>query len=1720
MAESAYEKNKQLEAEYQKNRQEIAAERGAPEVLPPSEWRSLRLTGGRPRPAVSRYPSQREWDYRHATRGMQGEPLPYGAISWNPRGEPYYGPNALGHIRGMLSRFTAPTPEELPAGYATSLIPQMKPGPGRVAAVYARGIEAAGVALEHAVGGETGGTPAFLGYFTRGVAETLRAALAFLQQPARGVERYVGFTKALAVAGEGSALPYQEISDERLEYLRNIPPTQLAYNAIRYWTSTDRNKADVLARENEAWRIAYSAIYEPLVREEYIRRVQSGEEDPELLAMELEVPGAELVGQIVLDPLNFVGMGTRSVRAAKWLGTAEERFGTYADDMLRGVEDLTRATGRAAEGEATDILRTLAETKISSVATAQARITSRAESRGLFSLLASGKRHVSWTDQGLLSRAVIAAFKGDPDGAVDMFRALIKMASGNVNEVAEGITTSSHFVSPKMLHSQVAEELGITLRTLVTDAEGKVNLNGFLKEWGEAAKTVDGAAAYLTKYVEPALKKIYPTLTDLKKAGVEMGPFYRALETFDRTVGQGPVYKGINTFLSSIYMGMSPGYAIRNYLTNAAHILVDVGPGGLRGAKGAEAFVQNVLDTIPDLAKQTLTAAESETRFKGLPGWATFAMRWSNDLEGKASLGVFAKSLRDNMRKLMTVGRGLPPIEALKNAGFGDDAIKSLLALMEPNGFNPRRAVTAFRNMLADGVIDPVRTGEWLTDKNRRILSDFNMLDEVVKIGEDARAGGRSLEEAQAAIRAAMDDLIKRGDDVLKESGMVARDSETALDAVALDMMRGEIPQAELNTLKDVASANRIANKTHLEAVDEITAAVWRAAQQDPNLTDTARALVQRNAHNANVIDAGANAAQEADAQWLAVWIDRDAGRLRRTVVLPPDTDWAALWNQVGKLGPSPAVITKQTLRDAIFEYYTSTSNARWASAREMIADASRAYLDEARATLPLPLTEVEAKLARARQIIARAEELEAPIAEGVTTAAKAARPVVEGAEAVAKPARVAPVYLEGTMPTSARVIHESRDGLAKLTEELVTELTNTWGNVRQGFSNPAMETALEEWLMRGAGRWEEAKLMASSVAGEMRNFSLLDYPAKRGVDSVLSYVYPYHYWYNRTYAHWLRRLAWNPEVIAGYGKYRAYLEKIHAGSPSWWKYNINTDELLGIDTGHPLFFNLEATLNPLNGLTGIDFNDRIKREQWWAATVDDLSKFGPSVWTPIQVAVAIALKSQGEDEAASRWAGRLIPGTATLKSVTALIGHNAGVEVDPFIHIFSGGIDPYERSRVARALGAMVQDGLIDETQAADAGYYQEGEIWEQARARSANERALGQITSFFAGAGLKGRTEQDLEIDKFWADYNKVWNLEPTLSPEELRGMLDQLRQKYPFMDSMLLARKGGVDRDRSFAYNVLARIPPSQSDDFAMAVGLDSDLLSRFYEEKGHIETWSEADRSRFLGGIMLLGSLLQVPDDATKAEWNEARTRYKQVEADAIELFGEDIWDRVDMYYAAKGEDQASRDRASAILDADPEIDAALQFKSGAVLGDPTLMAYYGSMNMIEGFLKGQMYDQIEKELGPEVWDTWDEYWRMKEAGENYQAFKRQHPELARYGEIKDEWAARITDYMVQLAGKIPERVPASLRPEGDFSSLAAEEVMRLSQQQVSPVANFTPEDWQAQLGGSLYRLSLDAILGDRQLTTAAKQALDDQADAMGIPGGWEALLAFLRLEMQQ
>jgi hypothetical protein len=705
-----------------------------------------------------------------------------------------------------------------------------------------------------------------------------------------------------------------------------------------------------------------------------------------------------------------------------------------------------------------------------------------------------------------------------------------------------------------------------------------------------------------------------------------------------------------------------------------------------------------------------------------------------------------------------------------------------------------------------------------------------------------------------------------------------------------------------------------------------------------------------------------------------------------------------------------------------------------------------------------------------------------------------------------------------GTMPaTAARHSEQLAPKVQNLLNEVKAGLRTNWGEIRDLTISPAQMAELRPYLDEMGKRRSVMVAEGLSVAQQARDFALHAYPERRGFDTGLGFIYPYHFWYSRTYKKWMERLAYNPAAIAAYAKYRAFLEKKHAGLPDWWKYNLNTNELLGLEMENPLWFNLESTLNPLYALTGVDFEDPKRRADWWGATMEDLNRFGPSVWTPFQLMLALNYHKQGKEDAAARWAGRSFVGTRFIRDATALLGwdEGKGLEVDPFINYFADGLGPYERARVGRMMWSMA--GANEHTQAEilDALYAQEGPIWDKAVARVVQERAPGNIASFLLGTGFKPRTQADVEIDRMYAEVNALYLQKTYLSPEQYRNEWDMIEQKYPFMDMVLLAkREEGFDRDEAFAWNVLDRIPPGASDDIAERVGIQYSDIQAFYENKG-LEGMDEGDRLRFMGAVIDIAALLDMPPLATRIEWDEARGRYRDMQEAGKKLFGDAIYDDIDLYFAQPSESRSDW------LDAHPVVAEALDWQAEQVLRDPLMAAYYSSIDKVEKFLKGRLYDIAEGELGDDLWDHFEVWSRIRDIDSKAaRRYWKDHPQLDRYvTEIKPEGIGEIAAKLQFVGSVLPEALPPEYRdsfgPEANpfinnerDAWIESQVLAYIGDVEVPPPPQIPLE---AQLAGAvqnldrelvrrggtaLYNLVMDYVLLDQEMPQAALDLTGD------------------------
>jgi hypothetical protein len=1663
-------------------------------------------------------------DYFTSRTNHLGDPLPHGAQGWDYYGRAYYGDGFKGWVNKIVSKLTAPIAD-------ASDQPWISTAEGNP------NLPDLATSVKNLMAGEAGTAPAVAG---RAAGAVIEGGLDVMGEPAKQMERSLGATAGIVEAGEGSALP--ELFDwlpDWAEYFANSLPLVQAYNGVRVLTNPAKDwvekRSDVDAAY-QAGRIAYSSLISPTLQAEFVRRYKAGE-NPYLLASELENPIAEAVGQMALDPLNVLAPLAAGAKQAGRIASVQDEFFKLAPDLdnaLRSIDTVSDAG--AARG-----LAQVVAAQISESGKVARGLDDFARKYGLSSLTADGKRFLTGRRAGELSQW-IAANARTPDETIEVFRGLMLAASGDPDKVATGVAALTNFTAPQPLFSRAGQELGVMLNRMVGD-NPKAFLDG-LKAAGDEG--LEAMTRFATEKIDDAAKGMFPSLAERVAAGEALPWHVKALVRFDKTA-QDAVYRPLNTFFAGVYMGLSPGYAFRNFLTNSFHIAVDEGVGALftRPARA-------LLETENWLGGAVPKGVAGFG--KGVQGMDTAAVgrkmpfsQLSERFEEWGSMQVVRKVVSDTMRRALAPGRALPDIRPLVDAGLDEGAARRLFGMVVENKGNVRAAATEFIGQIKKGDVEVFRTLDWMAQGDVQALHAFGVSDDVL----DALRTSQTQEEALERIRAVFKGLDDEAARVVDDPHAVSEGAQGIEDVQALDEARHaqEVDAQTVEAATDYVEANFQANQAYRKALAQLS-------RENPQNTDLAALLERIDAQGARV--AQDNAARREN---LVLWRERSFRR---------DFNPAAAWAELGMAGPAPA--DAKNFRRALWdEYYFPVVRDGWQRYRDEVAEITEQafqavppqdarLLEQARRTHAYArefdnvLRQDQVRLALNKAVESGDNAQAARVLAqkyGIPTATEAGKPmdsrllstinkylpegtekyrslaevppdvaeqalrrrlaenagVQPGTAAQAAPqaaaqvapeaARPVPPYA-GNVPTPQRVLHETAQARRELLGAIEQGLAENWGKLRPAFANRQIEGAIMKWVKAAERGVAEARLLAAGAADAARDFTMLSYPEKRGVDLALAYVFPYQFWYSRTYTNWIKRLAYNPQVAAGYARYREALAKLHAGAPEWWRYQVNTNELLGLDSENPLFFNLEATLNPLNGLTGVDFDDPQRRVNWWTALLDDMGKLGPSVWTPLNIATATALAMQGEEDAAARWGGRLIPQTATLKSALSVANINiptrGGVnEFDPMTLIFSNGMDPYERRRVGRALGWMVERGEIDQAAAFDAAYNQTGEVWQRAAETAIRARAPGQLSSFFMGVGFKARSVSDLQIDRFYTERNRLMANEPNLSPDEYRAQWDLLRQDYPFADTVLLANKGGAARDATYAYGVIARIPPGQKNDIAEAAGISPELLDRFWSEKGHVEKWGKTDRERFMAGIVDIGAVLDLPDDATAAEWRAASNAYGDMDEAMQAQFGPGIGEMIDAYFAAEAGEK------SAFLDAHPEVQEALSWKDNEIITNPLLMAYYGSAQTVERYYKGVMNAAIAQEVGEDIWDKWDTYYDIYDDDER-KAYWKAHPELERYIEVKDAYTDIVAGHVTRIASVIPESRQANLR--GAVPATSGEQAVAASVAQTGQdIYGMTWDDWRGMMSEPLQNIVLDYALGGEDIPERAMSQIEYIAEGL-------------------
>jgi hypothetical protein len=607
------------------------------------------------------------------------------------------------------------------------------------------------------------------------------------------------------------------------------------------------------------------------------------------------------------------------------------------------------------------------------------------------------------------------------------------------------------------------------------------------------------------------------------------------------------------------------------------------------------------------------------------------------------------------------------------------------------------------------------------------------------------------------------------------------------------------------------------------------------------------------------------------------------------------------------------------------------------------------------------------------------------------------------------------PVMDDGNIPDYAKVLRENYAGTKRMFDNIKSTIRSTYGKVEQ-VSNLSKEnaSALNEWARLNESKMLDFRMRAMEHMKNVRDFALLDYAGgKKNIDLALAYMFPYQFWYSRSYANWTKRLVSNPAIINRYANFREKMAEANKNLPKYMQNYVVLGKSFGLEK-NPLMLNLEASLNPLNGLTGVDFEDKNKivgtpgtLEYGWTKTLDSIGKFGPSPWTPINVATAGALFAKGEKEAAARWAGRLFPQSYPIKAVASIFNKN--LELDPFVLLFGGWeskTDPYESRRVGRALVALSEAGKITKEQAYEAARLKSGDVWNQAVVQATKNRSLGTISSYVLGQGFKIRSSTEAEIDKFYEEYFKMWANADKFSPDEMSNYQRYIRTKYNFADLVILSGKGSAERDKSYAYSVLSRIAPGNSTEILTALGVNPKLSDLFYESKGDMSNWNALDKENFMNAMVQIGTLVAIPKDTTASEWQNVKTIYKQVDKDLATKFGDDIITKIETYYEFTYDSMEQKN----YLEAHPEVASAMDYKDLLIATNKEIAPYYDGLNRMERYYDGEFRRNVAKMVDPNYYD----YYKVRSLIIDPAELKRFDSEVGwsainkKYYAFKKEW----------------------------------------------------------------------------------------------------------------
>lgn len=349
---------------------------------------------------------------------------------------------------------------------------------------------------------------------------------------------------------------------------------------------------------------------------------------------------------------------------------------------------------------------------------------------------------------------------------------------------------------------------------------------------------------------------------------------------------------------------------------------------------------------------------------------------------------------------------------------------------------------------------------------------------------------------------------------------------------------------------------------------------------------------------------------------------------------------------------------------------------------------------------------------------------------------------------------------------------------------------------------------------------WNDARLVALKYGEGAADFALLNYNKRQNLDTWFSLIYPYHYWYTRTGRNWAARAFTKPWALTGYARYKKYIEKRNEELPRRLQTSIGVPagamkpwmgDTLFVDASRAIWPFLNVW--PWSILLGYDWDN----DDEALGALGEVYNLQQNFQMRPYFFIDLATRLSGQlGERGKRETYYLAPQTAGIKGTSAVLREAFPQLLEGVIPPGGWNIEEGIRERMGlpratwadepywtyMAITEMAAEGEITYQEGLEAlhdavmnGNTERNPIYQEALQRAGVRKGIGQMTSFWLGQPVNIYPVGEEERRRVQAELAEAgWAPE---RPEGTKAARTEIYERYPEYGLVAPARAAALGR-----------------------------------------------------------------------------------------------------------------------------------------------------------------------------------------------------------------------------------------------------------------------------------------------------------------------------------